>query len=73
MSNSANLYEPIEATRVGAPPLTIRVVTTPNHEEFMGGVPERSKRAETYVLFSALPDELKERVRNAVQALISGM
>ena len=73
MSNAANIYEPIEAARAGTLPLTIRVITTPSAQEFVGGVPASSKRAETYVLFSALPDELRERVKNAVQALISGM
>lgn len=72
-SNRANLYEPISALRVGPPPITIRAVITPNAEEIGGGVPEFSTRVETYVLFSALPDELKERVKTAVQALISGM
>jgi len=44
-----------------------------HQDHFVGGVPEASQKGEVYVLLSALPRELQERVKTAVQALISGM
>jgi hypothetical protein len=69
--NTADIYQPIVATSMGTAPITLRVITTPNNMEYVGGVPSTATRAETYVLYSALPDDLKERVRVAVQALIT--
>lgn len=68
----ANLYEPIHATTVGPAPLVVRAVVTTNTAHMAGGVPASNQRAETYVLLSALPAELQERVKLAVQALITG-
>lgn len=69
----ANLYQPIESDRVGPPPLVIRAVVTTNADMVVGGMPSNARRAEDYVLLSALPRELQERVRTAVQAIITGM
>jgi hypothetical protein len=67
-----DLYQPIAASRVGPPPLALRVAVTPNVDSFVGGVPQSTQRVETYVLLSALPQELQERVKLAVQALLAG-
>ena len=53
------------------PPLVINVVTTPRTMEVVGGVPSSATRTEQYVLYSALPSELKERVKLAIQALVA--
>ena len=71
MNNSANLHQPIISSTVGNAPLTLRVITTPSNVEFTGGIPSSATKAETYVLYSALPSEIQERVKVAVQALIA--
>jgi len=67
-----DLYQPLVATRVGAPPLVLRAVVTPNVGNMVGGVPQSTTKIENYVLLSALPEELRRRVELAVQALITG-
>ena len=71
--NEADLYQPIFAVRPGLPPLTLRTIVTVNQDHFAGGVPQSSQKGEVYVLLSSLPKELQERVKTAVQAIISGM
>lgn len=71
--NSADLYQPVYSTRTGPAPLVVRAVVTPNQDYVAGGMPSTSQRVENYVLLSALPAELQERIRTAVQALMSGM
>lgn len=73
MNPKVDLYQPVEANRVGPPPLVIRAVVTTNNMMVAGGVPTDSRKAEDYILLSALPRELQERVRTAVQAIIAGM
>ena len=73
MNQSANLYEPIYASKKGTPPLVIRAVVTPGDFYTADGAVQQSQRVESYVLFSALPEELRARVATAVQALIAGM
>ena len=68
-----DLYQPIVATRVGAPPLTLRVGVTLDQNQMLGGPQQGSIRPETYVLVSALPEELQRRIELAVQALVTGM
>ncbi len=68
-----DLYQPLVHVRVGAPPLVINVGVNRHGSETMGGPVENVIRPEAYVLLSALPDELRERVKTAVQALISSM
>jgi hypothetical protein len=70
--NLVDLYQPIVNSRVGLPPISLRAIVTPSSDYVQGGVPINSQRAETYVLLSALPAELQERVKTAIQALISG-
>ncbi len=67
-----DVYQPIEAVRIGPPPLVIRVLVTTSADNFVGGVPASHTRSEPYVLLSALPEELRKRVALAVQALVAG-
>jgi len=69
---SVDLYLPIVAARVGVPPLALRVGVTDNVSFMEGGVPATTSKSVTYVLLSALPEELQERVRLAIQVLIAG-
>lgn len=73
MENKADLYQPVYASRVGAPPIVVRAVVTANTDYVAGGMPQAATKVENYVLLSALPKELQERVRTAVQAIITGM
>jgi len=66
-----DLYQPMRNVRVGPAPLTLRVATTPSADMMVGGMPSSTTRVETYVLLSALPTEIQERVKVAVQALIA--
>lgn len=73
MENRADLYNPIVSTRIGPPPVVIRAFVTHNNSYMAGGMPQAAVTAEDYVLLSALPKEIQERVKTAVQAIISGM
>jgi len=73
MENKADLYQPVYASRIGPPPVVVRAVVTTNSDYVAGGMPQASTKVENYVMLSALPKELQERVRTAVQALIAGM
>lgn len=65
-----DLYAPMLAQR-GPAPLALRVgVANPN--SISEGVPSNVVKIETYVLLSALPVELRNKVELAVQALIAG-
>lgn len=66
-----NLYSPILADKPGPVPLAIRV-GVPNATSISEGVPSSSFRSETYVLMSALPEELRTRVELAIQVLLAG-
>lgn len=68
-----NLYQPIVADRVGPAPLVIRVGVTPQVDHLVGGVPQSAMRAESYVLLSALPEELQRRVELAIQMHIAAV
>ena len=69
MMQRVDLYQPMIHVRVGAPPLVINVGVNRNGMETTGGPVESAIRPESYVLLSALPDELRERVKTAIQAL----
>lgn len=66
-----DLYRPIAASRQVPAPLALRV-GVPNQNSMSEGVPTATYKVETYVLLSALPEELRRRVELAVQALIAG-
>lgn len=73
MNPKVDIYQPIESSRVGPAPLVIRAIVTPTNNMLMGGMPADSRKVEDYILLSALPKEIQERVRVAVQAIITGM
>ena len=73
MENKADLYQPVYASRVGLPPLVVRAVVTTNNDYMVGGMPQAAQKVENYILLSALPKELQDRVSTAVRALIDGM
>jgi len=64
------LYQPMMAARPGPAPLVLRVGVSSN-TSISEGVPAASTRVEAYVLLSALPVELRQRVELAVQMLVS--
>jgi hypothetical protein len=68
-----NLYQPLVHEKNELPPLTLRVGINSPVALVEGGTPEIRVKSETYVLLSALPRELQERVKTAIQTLISGM
>lgn len=72
MMQKVDLYKSIINSVTGPAPLTIRVGITPSYVMTEGGTQHNSLVAETYVLLSALPTELQDRVKTAVQALIAG-
>lgn len=67
-----DLYQPIMNSRIGPAPLTLRIGTTPSAASVVGGPQTGITKIETYVLLSALPTDLQERVRLAVQMLVAG-
>ena len=68
-----DLYSPLLHDRNGPPPLTLRVGVNSTQELVEGGTSQIQIKPEIYVLLSALPRDLQERVKTAVQVLISGM
>lgn len=71
--NKANLFEPIHATTIGNPPMVVRTLVTTNQSHTAGGVPTGNQRWEAYVLLSALPEELQQRIKLAIQTLQSAI
>lgn len=66
-----DVYQPMIAARPGPAPLVLRVGIV-NGDSISEGVPTNTVKAEAYVRLSALPDEIRKRVENAIQALIAG-
>ena len=66
-----DLYQPIKSARVGHPPVVLKVQVTHSAAHYVGGVPPSSTVVEDYILYSALPVELRERVKMAVQSVLS--
>lgn len=67
------LEQPIYASSVVVP-LVIRTVT-PRADAGMyvaGGVPSQGENISEYILVSALPPELRERVVTAINAMLQG-
>lgn len=67
-----DLYQPIINSRIGPPPLALRIGVTRDVNQVVGGVPTGVTQIETYVLLSALPSEMQERVKLAMQLLLAG-
>lgn len=72
-NNVANLYKPILAAVAGPSPIVLTIVTAPSNGNVAGGVPLSTQKLENYILLSALPDELRQRVALAVQALVTAI
>lgn len=68
-----NLYDGLAADKVGPAPLLIRALVTPSQQYMTGGVPASTTKVETYVLLSALPQELRQRVETAIATISSGI
>jgi len=68
-----DLYQPLIHEKRTPAPLTIRVGVATKGDYIEGGSPTSYLKPEIYVLLSALPIDLQERVKTAVQAIISGM
>jgi hypothetical protein len=66
-----DLYQVMAANRIGPPPIVIHAIVRPNKSETVEGVQASATRGESYVLLSALPQELRERVKLAIQVLIA--
>ena len=67
-----NLFQPLIADRDGPPPIVLRVGVL-NRNSMSEGVPQGGTiKPESYVLLSALPEEIRRRVELAIQALIAG-
>jgi len=73
MENKADLLEPIVASRIGFPPVVVRAIVTKSQAYMAGGMPQADVSVENYILLSAMPKELQDRIRTAVGAIISGM
>ena len=71
-AQKVELYHPIVAASGRRPPLALRI-GIPQTDSISEGVPAGGFRAETYVLLSALPEELRRRVELAVQTLITSV
>jgi hypothetical protein len=66
-----DLYQPMISDRAVAPPVALRVGVL-NNNSISEGVPVGGQvKAETYVLLSALPEELRRRVELAIQAIVA--
>lgn len=68
-----DLYSPILSSHKGPAPLIIKIGVQQSDLFTEGGPVVSSVKPETYVLLSALPEELRQRVNVAVQAILSGM
>ena len=73
MDNRVDLFKVMHAGHVGPAPIITHVIVTDNNNGLVGGVPQQALKRESYVLLSALPKELQERVRTAIQAIVAGM
>lgn len=68
-----DLYQPLVHNKAGAPPLTLRVSIQSVGGYVEGGAPSSYLKSETYVLLSALPQELQQRVQTAIHTMLAGM
>jgi hypothetical protein len=68
--NSANVYQPIYSQN-GPAPLMLRVITSTSNQIMAGGSSGVSEKIDDYVQLRVLPDELRQRVELAIQALMT--
>lgn len=66
-----NPFNVTHATTVGPPPIVMKMLNRRSAYMVEGG-PQANWTLENYVLLSALPTELQERVKAAIQALVAG-
>lgn len=65
-----DLTRPLVADREGNAPYALKVVV--KSKAWSPSGPIVGQKVEDYVLWSALPDELREQVRTAIQLKLSG-
>lgn len=65
--------QPIAAQEIGPPPLVLKLVSTPKKIETETGALSNTQKLNTYVLYDVLPEELKRRVKLAIETLQSQM
>jgi hypothetical protein len=68
-----NLFAPIMASQKGPPPLVMKVAVQPQDIMTVGGSMSSPTKVESYVLMSALPEEIRRRVETVIQAIVAGM
>ena len=68
-----DLTQPICAAQPGQSPLVINVNIKQRVEYTVGGPMSGNDKVVNYVLFQALPVDLQEKIKSAVQTLMSGM
>jgi len=61
------------ASQKGPPPLVMKVAVQPHDVMTVGGSLASPMKVESYVLLSALPEEIRRRVETVVQAIVAGM
>jgi len=66
-----DLYKPIVANRVSPAPLVMRIGTIPSVANIQGGTMSNVVKVEQYVLLSALPAELQQRIQTAIDAILA--
>ena len=68
-----NLFAPMMSSQKGPPPLVMEVAVQPQDVMTVGGSMSSPVKVESYVLLSALPEEIRRRVETVVQAIVAGM
>lgn len=61
------------ASQKGSPPLVMKVAVQPHDVMTVGGSMSSPVKVESYVLLSALPEEIRRRVETVIQAITAGM
>lgn len=69
-AQSVDLSQPLFSSVDGPAPYSIKVVVS--EKKWSSAGPIVGQKVEDYVLWSALPDELREKVRTAIQLKLNG-
>ena len=72
MDQVVNLARTLIAHHTGAPPMILKVATTPAPVFSEGGAIAVPQKIETYVLLSVLPPDLQQHIVTAIQCLQAG-